>query len=154
MPLFFICYNMEMNKTTNVNSSANLPLPFIASIKVAWPHVSYTPTWSRYSRELKLKNYMHLKCFGARVGFVKVSTPMSNVNNIKMKLCGMKRSQNGLVWWMKILRKKVLYRKLKRDKGGNGWWWPPLRLRSCVLLCVYIDEKRFIQGVVKLVFMC
>lgn len=146
MPLFFICYNnMEMSKTTKViNSSVNLPLPFIAPTKVAWPHVTYTPTWSRYYWEFKPKNYMHLKCFGARVGFVKVSTPMSNVNNIKMRLCGLKRSQNGLVWWMKILWKRVSYRKLERDKGRNGWWWPPLCLRSWVLFCLYIDEKRFI----------
>jgi hypothetical protein len=83
---------MEMSKTIKVNLSANLPLPFIAPIEVVWPQATYIPTWSRYSWELKIRSYMRLKCFGARVGFFKVSTPMSNVNNIKMRLCGMKRS--------------------------------------------------------------
>lgn len=142
-----------MSKTTRVNSSVNFPLPFIAPIEVVWPDATYTPTWSRYFWGLKPRNYMHLKCFGARVGFVNVSTPMSNVNNIKTKLCGMKRNQNGFVWWMKISWKKMLYRKLERDKGGNGWWWPYLCLRSWVFLCLYINEKRFTQGVVKLVSM-
>jgi hypothetical protein len=43
MPLFFIYYDsVEMNKTTKINLSINLPLLFTTPIEIAWPHAIIT----------------------------------------------------------------------------------------------------------------
>jgi hypothetical protein len=42
MPQFLIYYDsVEMSKTTKINLSASLLLPFTAPNEVAWPHAAY-----------------------------------------------------------------------------------------------------------------
>jgi hypothetical protein len=42
IPQFLIYYDsVEMSKTTKINLSASLPLPFTAPNEVAWPHAAY-----------------------------------------------------------------------------------------------------------------